>query len=305
MADGVRERPEQSYEFWYDMPQRIQSLNRASVQAAIEFWRRHSNKEIVILYSGGLDSEWVCEAFWQARVPFTPLVVDYCGANEHDLVWARRWLDLRKITNTIWWRFDLRAWYGSSEQLEIAEASQLAELAYTGQYKAVLEHSTGNRIFVSGYDEPVITADDSGTDRNWLLTYNERHYSIHKFFAHYGIPTEPGGWLDANVFAAYIHCPMWQWLVANLGNKMMWNSELVKARIYGTAFPALVPRPKYTGFENMLDIVVPATNRWHRTCVEKHGTRFLQDWSRPIKEVWESMAHLQYTSEAPEMETTA
>lgn len=292
--DGVpgalRISPDQNYTFSWDAPTELLTLRHASIKAAAEFGRRNTDKEIVVLYSGGLDSEWVCESLFTAGVPFRPLVVNYMGANEHDLLWARRWLSRTKLEDqAIWWDFDLRAWYGSNEQREIARASQLAELAYTGQFKAILEHMSGDRIFLSGYDEPVITADDSQRVRNWNLTYNERHCAIHKFGHAFGVPMEPGGWVTANVFAAYVHCPMWKWLAHNLCGPLTWNSELVKTRIYGSAFPMMTARPKYTGFENMLDVVVPATSRWKEECLQVYGTNWLQDWTMPITDVWASI----------------
>jgi hypothetical protein len=289
--DVRRTNPQQNYEFWFDRPRDILSLREASIRAALEFAARYPNKEIMILYSGGLDSEWLCETFWLAKVPFTPLIVRYgdSAENEHDLAWARRWLERRGVTNAIEWNFDLRKWYGSAEQWEIAERSQLSEMAYSGQFRAMLEFQHPDRVFLNGYDEPVITADDSSGAREWNLTYNERHYAIHKFMAAYGFDTQIGGWVDANVFAAYVHCPMWQMLVANLVQPQTWNSELVKAKIYCTAFPFLEARPKYTGFESMLDVIVPETKRWRKHIEAQYGTKWLQDWSRPIKHVWNEM----------------
>lgn len=290
--DGVpdirRTSADQHYQFWFDPPERVEGIRGASIRAAREFGERWAQDfEIVVMYSGGLDSEWICESLYLAQVPFRPLVVNYKGQNEHDLYWARRYLERRNLLDrTIFWDFDLRGWYGSAEQFEIAEAAQIAELAYTGQFKALLEHANGHRMFLNGYDEPVITANDAGPDRVWNLEYNERHYAIHKLMSVYGVPTQVGGLVDSNMFASYVMCPMWQWLVANLQNSMIWNSELMKVQIYQYAFPFLEARPKYTGFENMLDVVVPATEAWKKRCREHHGTDWLETWSRPIRDVW-------------------
>ena len=288
VADIRRTSPEQNYQFWFDKPTIRKTLRQASIDAAKAFGKKYADKEIVILYSGGLDSEWVCESFFTAGVKFTPLVINYNGENEHDLVWARKYLQQRNL-KALEWNFDLRGWYGSEEQFEIAKAGQVAELAYTGQFKAIIEHNTSDRIFLNGYDEPVIAADDSHGARQWMLTYNERHYSIHKLTSYYNIPTQPGGWVDANVFTGYVCSPMWQWLVANLEHSQIWNSEIMKTKIYQRAFPTLIPRPKYTGFESMLDVVIPATQTWKKRCREVYGTEWLQDWSRPIKDVWKEL----------------
>jgi hypothetical protein len=57
----------------------------------------------------------------------------------------------------------------------------------------MLEFQHPDRVFLNGYDEPVITADDSSGVREWNLTYNERHYAIHKFMQAYGFVTQVGG----------------------------------------------------------------------------------------------------------------
>lgn len=289
VADTRRQNPSQNYEFWFDRPRdgKILPLREASIRAAKEFAAQYEGKEIIILYSGGMDSEWLCESFFLAGVPFRPLVVQYGDDNAHDMYWARRYLERRGLMQqTLWWNFDLRGWYGSAEQWEIASNSQLSEMAYSGQFKAMLEHQHVDRVFLSGYDEPVITADDSGSVREWNLIYNERHSAVHKFLHHYGFTHKPGGWVDANVFASYVMCPMWQMLVANMVQPQVWNSEMVKAKIYQTAFPFMEVRPKYTGFETMLDVIVPETKRWRQHTMNQWQTEWLQDWVRPIRSVW-------------------
>lgn len=285
VADIHRTTKEQSYQFWFDKPERVGSLRAESIQACKDF-RAATDKEIVVLYSGGLDSEWLLEAFFLARIPVTPLVIRYNGANDHDLYWAKRYLERRGYKNTMWYDLDLVNWYGSAEQKEIAWNAQTPELAYAGQFKSILELNNGSRVFLNGYDEPVITGDDSTGTREWFLGYNERHYAIHKLFNHYNVPHPAGGWLNSNVFAAYTTCPTWQLLVSNLASRSLWNSELCKINIYRDAFPFLEERPKYTGFETILDVVVKHQKAWQAETLEKTGQKWLQDWTKPIKEVW-------------------
>jgi hypothetical protein len=290
--DGVtdinRTSKDQTYQFWFDKPTRLGTLRQESIQACKDF-RESTDKEIVVLYSGGLDSEWLLEAFWLAKIPVTPLVIRYHGANDHDIYWAQRYLDRRQYQNVMWHDLDLVNWYGSAEQKEIAWNAQTPELAYAGQFKAILELNTGNRVFLNGYDEPVITGDDSTGKREWNLSYNERHYAVHKLFKHYGVPHPGGGWLNSNVFASYVTCPTWQMLVSNLSSRSLWNSELAKVNIYRDAFPFLESRPKYTGYETILDLVVHHQKAWQAEVFEKTGQKWLQDWSRPIKDVWRDL----------------
>lgn len=290
VADIVRTSKDQNYQFWFDKPTSRGGLRYESIKASKDF-RDSTNKEIVVLYSGGFDSEWVLESFYLAGIEVRPLILTYAGQNEHDMYWARRYLERRGLMNkALWYDIDLVKWYGSSEQKEIAWNAQTPELAYAGQFKAILDTNDGNRVFLNGYDEPVITGDDSTGVREWNLGYNERHYAVHKLFKHYNIPNPPGGWCNANVFAAYATCSTWTMLVSNLMSRGYWNSELLKVNIYRDAFPFLEARPKYTGFENILNLVVRHQKDWQQEIYEKTGQKWLQDWSKPIKQIWKELS---------------
>lgn len=293
--DGVfaakRVRAEQQYSLWFDKPGELASLYRASRRAAADLRRQVDGAEIVVLYSGGMDSEWVIESMIAANVKCRPLIVVYKdGLNAHDIGWAKRYLERRGIQDALWWELDLRAWYGSHEQREIAWNTQTIELAYTGHFKAMLANRARGRIFVTGYEEPLIVADDSGPQRQWRLSCHERHYSVIKFFDHYEVVGVPC-WarFSAELFAAYTTNPLNQLLVANLVSPQIWNSELKKTQLYASAFPMMGRRPKFTGFEKALDFVVAGAKDWQKEIVERQGWKWDGSWSRDICEVWAEM----------------
>ena len=291
VADIPRTNNEQRYQVWFEKPTRLpMSLRQESLAAAKDLAATYPDKELMVLFSGGLDSEWICESLWTAGVKFTPTVMNN-GANDHDLYWARRWCAKRGVTPYEHF-FDLKSWYGSSEQFEIAANCQTTELAYTGQLKTMLDLNSPDRVFIHCYDEPGLVADDSGPERVWNLYYSERHYSVTKFLTHYGINSKPNGWIDTNLTNAFIRTPTMQMLVANLWRPQIWSSEMLKVKYYQGAVPSLEARHKYTGFENMLDVVVPINQQWKITCQERYGTIWMDDFSRPIKDVWRELEEI-------------
>lgn len=292
--DGVpnvqRTEKDQTFQTWFRAPEQILSLRAASVRAAQQV-RASTDKEIVVLYSGGMDSEWIIESFAIAKIPVTPLVVVYAdGLNKHDVDWAQRYMQRRGITNAIYEHLDLRDWYQSQAQKDIAWLTQTPELAYTTQFQAIQKLNNGSRFFITGYDEPGMAADDSGPERQWNLFYNERHYSVVKLFAQLDVPGVPNwGRYSDELFASYICQPQWQMLGANMYNPLVWNSEMVKIPMFQASFPFMEARPKFTGFETALNFVVDGAREWQASVVDRLGYKWTQEWSDNIKTVWDTV----------------
>lgn len=287
LENSQRVNKDQKFHIWWNAPKQLESLVDASVRAAREA-RAATNKEIIVLYSGGVDSEWVLESFRRANIQVTPLVVVYeDDLNAHDLFWARRYLD-RHNYNAIWHRVNLRQWYDSPDILEMAAKVQTPELAYTAQFKSILDHHNGSRVFVTGYDEPQIVADDSDGKRKWTLTYMERHYSVCKFFIQYQVPGISWGGFSPELFASYVFHPQWQMLMANMYNPLVWNSESVKPQMMNYSFQ-LEQRPKFTGFEEALDIVVNKSQEWQAQCMRDLGFNWTSSWEQDLRDTWRSL----------------
>lgn len=286
VANALRTHKDQLFQMWFNKPEQIIGLREASIRAA-QAVRAATDKKIVVLYSGGMDSEWILESFVLAKIPVTPLVIVYDDdLNGHDVGWARRYIERRGLT-PIYEQLNLRDWYGSKAQLEIAELSQTTELAYTTQFQAMARLNDGNRFFITGYDEPGMAADDSGAERRWNLFYNERHYSVVKLFQRLGIPGIANwGRFSSELFAAYVCQPQWMLMAANMFQPQVWNSEMMKVPMFQSWFPFMEARPKYTGFEGALDYVVEEARRWQNHLVETKGYQWNQEWSEDIRSVW-------------------
>jgi hypothetical protein len=287
---AFRTKRSQVFENWFDPPSRRPgSLRQESITAAKEV-RESTDKELVVLYSGGMDSEWILESFACAGIPVTPLIVRYGGLNDNDLYWANRYCERRALI-PLYYDIDLRAWYGSEEQRELAWNAQTIELAYTTQFKAMLELDNGQRAYITGYDEPGMLAEDNHPGgRRWCLMYHERHYSVPKLFQYYGLSGVPNwGRYSPELFGAYVMTPTWQMLAANLYNPLIWVAELIKVPLFRSAFPFMEARPKQTGFEASLDFIITGAKDWQDSVVAKLGYKWNQEWRRDILDVWRDL----------------
>lgn len=290
VANARRTSPSQLFETWIPHVAKVTDVRTASINAA-RICRASTDKEIVVLYSGGLDSEWVLESFRLANIPVTALVVVYSdGLNQHDVLWAQAYLKRNPQVKVIYEELDLRAWYKDPHQKQVAEWAQTPELAYTAQFQTLEKLNTSDRFFITSYDEPYLVAEDATGVREWNLTYSERHYSVIKFFDALGIDGMPN-WSKSTkeLFAAYTYQPQWQAIAAGLYQPQVWNSELVKVPMFKTHFPAMAARTKYTGFEYANEFIVDATRLWKQDIMERFGATWCTDWTMPIRNVWEQL----------------
>lgn len=290
VENAFRTSPKQAYQVWFDKPETWGTLLLESIAAAKRI-RESTDKEIVVVYSGGLDSEWPLEAFRLAGIEVTALFISYKnGLNDHDAYWAKRYLERTEHKSIIWHELDLEEWYKSDEQKELAWTVQTPELAYTAQFKSILDNRNDSRVFITGYDEPLIVANDQGSERIWELTYSERHYSVVKFFEAFNVDG-CSNWSrqSAELFAAYVTQPQWKMLAANLYEPVTWNSELVKIPMYQQSFPFLEARPKYTGFEKSLSFIVSASNSWKEYVESRTDCKWLEEYRENIHDVWRKL----------------
>lgn len=290
VAHSRRVNANQTFETWIPKIPGVTSLREASINTARKC-RESTDKEIVVLYSGGLDSEWVLESFRLANVDVTALVVVYDeGLNQHDVLWANAYLKRHPRVKVLYENLDLRGWYKDPHQKQIADWAQTPELAYTAQFQTLEKFNRPDRFFITSYDEPYLVANDADPVREWNLCYSERHYSVIKVFDALGLDGMPN-WSKSTLelFGSYVYQPQWQAIAANLYQPQIWNSELAKIQMFKSHFPAMAARTKYTGFEFANEFIVDASRVWKQEVLEKYGVSWATEWNMPIKDVWKNL----------------
>lgn len=250
--DGVpwtnrRSAQDRFYHLAHPVRRTVEPFGVEAVLAALQI--RESHEGIVYIpYSGGADSEGICEAFRRAQVEFTPLIVVYENdLNKHDVDYAFAYCTthgLEPIVESV----NLAEFYRSGHALEVARMCQAWELAYMPVLSVTMKYrDTG---FTIGPGEPSISRvlQDDGTSQ-WLYSESERHYCYNKFMTAAGIRGVPSFYQWSTELVHSMLCdPFFESLANGLYADRIWGSGILKHRLYEKHL-GLLPRTKFTGFE--------------------------------------------------------
>ncbi|SHN17748.1 hypothetical protein SAMN05192549_105174 [Duganella sacchari] len=203
---------------------------------------------IIIPYSGGADSEGICEAFRRAKVEFTPLVVVYeHELNRHDVDYAFAWCR-RHGYEPIVEHIDLDKFYASGMALELARMCQAWELAYMPVLSVMLEYRSQG-FFIGPGEASIHRVLRENGRSEWLYSESERHYCYNKFMAAANINGVPSFYQWSTELVHSVLCdPLLEALASGLYAARIWGSSILKHSLYRKHL-GLQPRIKFTGFE--------------------------------------------------------
>lgn len=264
----------------------VQSFRLEAIQAAKEIREAFPGKTLYAMYSGGVDSEAMLEAFRLANVRVTVVLLEFTdGSNQHDLVWARKYLNRVKFTGDVKIiPFDIKSWIRSKECLDMAKDMQTLELILTHLFKVAYDHLRDG-IVMTGHEEPSLWIEPG---IGWVWNKHEVHYGMHKYFIKEGLSGIPSffQW-STELLAAFIFNKNYTPAYYGLLNKKIWSAEQLKYGFYHDQF-GLEARTKYTGFENMLSDIIRANDAWAEIAPAKWDREVnseLQQWSLDVNYV--------------------
>ncbi len=145
---------------------------------AMEYVYANKNGKLYVLYSGGMDSEYVCEVLLHLKMDFTPVIVDI-KHNAHDIRYAFEFCE-RKNIKPIVIDIDYEKFVDSGEIVEIANNMRCCSYRMPATMKAMLEL---DGFFLLGNDPPYMRKNDG----RWQLEEEEVIHSIFNFFKHYKV----------------------------------------------------------------------------------------------------------------------
>ncbi len=225
---------------------------------------RQERKNVAVLYSGGIDSEAVLEAF--NRIPDVPgltavMIRFEDDLNLHELKAAEDYLFRRPRIARKYIDIKIRDWLRSFECRDYAAQAQTPELGYTHLFK-VIKEDLKKSLVVLGFDEPMVWADDSQGKRRWIFHRHERHYSMRKFMVAEKIIGVPHftHW-STELMNAYLVNDFFAALYANVYNPAIWQSELLKYGLWWSQF-GLAERVKFHSFEKLANEILDADEKW-------------------------------------------
>jgi hypothetical protein len=239
------------------------------------------DKEIWLLFSGGIDSEVMIRAFKAAHIEFKVAIMRFeNGYNQHDIDWAINCCHTLKITPTF---FDLnvKEFLTSAEAYKFAEQTRCAfpeMLPHMWLMEKISKEEGG--IPVMGSGEPLLVKMVPGDYRSGYHQYFKSDWYIHekesiagwyRFLAKNNMPGVAGFFqYTPEIMLSYMIDPVTRDLIndRNIGKLTSVSS---KFELFSNHFP-LDHREKYTGYEKIYDFIE----------VEKKKLHALYDDSRQI-----------------------
>jgi hypothetical protein len=242
----------------------VKSFREEAIIASSEIRSTFQDEQLYVLYSGGIDSEAILEAFRIARVDVTVVIIEFTdGSNAHDIAHARDYLKRTEYTGRLKIiPFDVKRWFASDEACSYARELQSNNVLFTPLLKAI-QDNLYDGIAIVGHEEPTIHRND--TMGKWVWNRDELHYSLHKLFIRdgkHGIPSF-FQW-STELLAAFVFNKHYNAAYSGLHNPTIERVERLKYSFYFEEF-GLPQRLKYTGFEFLVSDILQLEDRYFST----------------------------------------
>jgi len=201
---------------------------------------------LLLLYSGGVDSEYILNVFLELKIKIQPVIIKLMpNYNYHDVKYAFDFCESKKLKPII---VDLNFdnFVRSGEILDIARSIKCAAYQLPSTFKIIGEL---NGTIITGFPGPPHLMKDEQTGK-WLLTEKEFYYTLLDYFKKknlYGCPFFPI--YSADQYWSFLNCKTMQNLAMNrIPGKL--GSVSSKYKIYNEfGNYQLIERTKFTGFE--------------------------------------------------------
>ncbi len=221
------------------------------ILAAQEIHRLNS-KPLFLCFSGGADSEIMCETFRQAKIPFNVVIARFNGnLNNHDYQWAVKYCE-RNAIEPIFYDLDVFKFFETQEYREMLKYTGCGYPMLTTQMKLIQFVSKElSGIPVLGSSECWIKK----IEQAWYMIEEEPIQSLHRFLKFNRMAGIPGffQW-SPELMLSYLQDPL---LVKMVNGEMpgVESSYDIKTDIYRNYFP-IEDRKKYTGYEQFEKLIV-------------------------------------------------
>lgn len=219
----------------------IQSWTKECVRAA-KIVHKTASHPIVLLFSGGIDSEFMIRVFDTANVPYKLAVIDYGEWNKHDTMYAYKFCELHNKTPIVV-NVDIQELVNSGKFLEIANsvhccAHQMIPIMYG------LTKLEGTLVMANG--EPYL----KNYDGEWRWQETQRVNAYNKWYELNSIDGTPDFLrYTPEMVVAFINDPTVQELINNKRPGKL-STRTSKHEIFSRDY-MFEPRQKYTGWEKI------------------------------------------------------
>ena len=210
--------------------------------ANAEIIRSLSDRPIYLMYSGGLDSEYILDIFLSLKIPITPVIVKLSNYNTYDVEFANKYCQSKSI-NPIIIDIDFDHFVTSGKFLEIATDIECPVYQYPSTFYAA-EKLDG--IILKGSDEPHFAK----VNNEWVFDEMERIYTVSRWYEKRNIEGTPAflNW-TAETLLSFMNDPAITALFNNRWPGRM-GTNFLKPTIWSRV-SQLAHRDKKDGFENI------------------------------------------------------
>lgn len=197
---------------------------------------------IYIMYSGGIDSEYVLNIFLECNIPIIPVIIKLSDYNNHDLYFAKKFCEERNLT-PLTVDIDFDQFVENGEFLSIVKKYDCLVYQYAALIYA-MEKLDGTIII--GEFEPHFSKKES-----WVLDEYERMFCLEKWFEINNIDGTPSflNW-SSETLLAFMNDGKIKGLLNNEYDYGRIGSNFLKSKIYNR-FSYLSDRKKNDGYENI------------------------------------------------------
>ena len=197
----------------------------------------------MLMFSGGIDSEAMVRAFIETKQEFDVCIIDYHGANLHDIDYAIKFCDANNIKATRL-KINLETFW-STELGQFASLGQTFSPQLCTYMKAASSFS--DHVVVIGGGENHLQFREG----KWCISEKERISSLHRFFINSNVKGW-GGFFQSTpeLIRAGLTDPVMQQI---LNSTSFTDSKDFKGDFYSNTW-GIEKRIKYTGFERVQDL---------------------------------------------------
>lgn len=242
----------------------------------------NDNKQgkIYILYSGGVDSEYVLNVFLSLKIDIVPVIIKLKPHyNEHDIKYAIDFCESKKLKPLII-DLDFDEFVKSGKIIDIAEKYQIAAYQFPATFSALLQ--LDGTLVMGNHGPPHITKDPNSNI--WFVDEIEPYFAVLKFFEDnklYGMPFFLSH--SSEQYFSFLSHPLMK-AMANNHFKGKTGSNSIKWLVYNRLGNYdHIFRKKYTGYENIESN--PIFNHPNLKIFEKYKTMWWGEYLEPYSEI--------------------
>jgi hypothetical protein len=219
----------------------VETYHNELIRAAKIIYENASSP-ITLMYSGGLDGEFMLNIFRKANIPYKVAIISYGKYNDHDTKYAYDLCNNRNITPIVV-DVDIEKFIESGQIYQIAKEVKCAAYQMPSIMHGI-EKLDGTIVMANG--EPYL----KNYDGNWKYEETERVNSYMHWYTLRGIDGTPD-------FLRYTAESTLAFLKENLITELVENkhpgklsTRTSKHALYSQNYN-FTPRPKYTGWEEI------------------------------------------------------